>query len=664
MISAEQIFNRTKERRETQGVGGIVVRYAAVLVVIGLLTVLVFWGSYNITLQQTHDATVVEVSSKQRTLRLSAELIARQIIGVTSEEHRVTLTDRLEIVLSELEETHNVLAYGKFMDRPALPFLPEVQAYMFGPKAYLDRSMREFIEQGHLLLISDSGESSKMVDAFNGMLESHSPEMDAALNGVVSAYKHAVENKVATLQAIQVAGLFFVLSALVFSALTVFRPMEKRIKEDFRNLDDACEALRGQMAETEMARAKYEELGAENVELAEELDAAKRQAELAEKTKSSFLANMSHELRTPLNAILGFGQILEYNPKEPLSKTQQASVSHILKGGKHLLKLINDILDLARIEAGKVELSIEDVRISDITEECLSLVKEMAADRSIEITAPNADKAGMPFRADLTRVNQVFLNLMSNAIKYNRQGGAVTVGYEEKPEGFGRISITDTGDGIPENRQSELFQAFSRLGAESSEIEGTGIGLVVCKELVDLMDGNIGFESEKDKGSTFWFELPLSTSPTIDPDAGGKNDTALAEGKLGDISGTMLYVEDNSSNLQLMEAIVSQIGGLDMVSAHTAELGIEIARKEQPDIIILDINLPGMDGYEALKKLQELDETKNIPVLALSAAATKSDIEKGMNVGFLRYLTKPIQVVEVTDVIRSTLEASGKVFTQ
>lgn len=387
----------------------------------------------------------------------------------------------------------------------------------------------------------------------------------------------------------------------------------------------------------------------------QELVLAKEESESANQAKSDFLSSMSHELRTPMNAILGFGQMLDFNPKEPLTKAQKDCVDHIMKGGQHLLDLINDVLDLAKIEAGKVEFSIEDIQVAGVIDECLLLVKEMAAKRDITIIVPDSDTDMEAVRADFTRLKQVLLNLISNAIKYNNEGGSVTVSYMSTADGVGRISVTDTGDGIPQSRQGELFKAFSRLVAENSEIEGTGIGLVVCKELVELMDGSIGFESQEGKGSTFWFDLPLSTEQSRKVDAGDVKGFSRGEEWLQEINGTMLYVEDNPSNLRLMEMIVSRIEGLSMLSAHTAELGIEIAKSKIPDVIILDINLPGMDGFEALKELRSLDETMDIPVLALSAAATKHNIEQGMKAGFRNYLTKPMQVLEVTDAIKKAL---------
>lgn len=384
----------------------------------------------------------------------------------------------------------------------------------------------------------------------------------------------------------------------------------------------------------------------------DEMRLAKREAEKANLAKSDFLSSMSHELRTPLNAIIGFGQMLEYNPKEPLTKSQKESVDLILKGGSHLLQLINDVLELAKIEAGKMELFIEDVPLSGIAKEALPLVSDMADRRNIRISMPDSTSYATTVRADFTRLKQVLLNLMSNAIKYNRDGGSVVVTFEQSEANMQRISVTDTGPGIPWDRQGELFTAFNRLDAANTEIEGTGIGLVICKDLVNLMGGSIGFESEVGKGSTFWFEVPLATAASEESSiSDGAVDEAQAQ--LPDIYGTILYVEDNPSNLKLMETIVSRIKGLSILSAHTAELGIEVALSKQPDLIILDINLPGMSGIDALRKLKDFDETKDIPVIALSAAATKADIDKGIKAGFRQYLTKPIQVLEITEAIKS-----------
>jgi len=381
---------------------------------------------------------------------------------------------------------------------------------------------------------------------------------------------------------------------------------------------------------------------------------AKEAADNANKAKSEFLSSMSHELRTPMNAILGFGQMLDFNPKEPLSPSQKDCVAQIMKGGQHLLELINEILDLAKIEAGKVDLSLENIPPMDICVDSLSLLQTMADERGITISSPGGDVALPMVQADFTRYRQVMINLVSNAIKYNRDNGEITIQFHEFEDGYLRTSVTDTGNGIAMGRQKELFQPFSRLGAESTDIEGSGIGLIVCKQLIELMNGHIGFESTPGKGSTFWFDLPLA-SPDCE-DIKQREDSLTKKDTLSPVLGKMLYVEDNPANLKLMELIIERVEGLSMISAHNAELGIELARTHKPDIIVLDINLPGMDGFDALKQINSMPETHDTPVLALSAAATNKDIEKGIEAGFLRYLTKPIQVDEVVSAIKMAMD--------
>ncbi len=384
------------------------------------------------------------------------------------------------------------------------------------------------------------------------------------------------------------------------------------------------------------------------------LKQATEAANQASKAKSQFLSSMSHELRTPMNAILGFGQMLEFNPEEPLSVHQKECVDHITKGGQHLLLLINDILDLAQIETGKVELSIEDVLPSEVFEECLPLVAVMAKARAIEIIPPRAENIPR-VRADHVRLKQVLINLMSNAVKYNHQGGTLSVNFEERPNRQLRIAVNDTGPGIPKDKQALLFKAFNRLGAEATAVEGTGIGLVVCKELVELMRGSMGMESELGRGTTFWIELPLAERTQVEHIA---VNTAIAQATkvLPGIRGTVLYVEDNPDNVALMKLIVSHVDGLSMLTANNAGRGVELALSEQPDLIILDINLPGMNGIEALTQLHGDERTQHIPVLAMSAAATKRDIDKGLAAGFLHYLTKPIDISEVVKTIKAVLE--------
>ncbi|MCK5444365.1 MAG: PAS domain-containing protein [Rhodospirillaceae bacterium] len=384
---------------------------------------------------------------------------------------------------------------------------------------------------------------------------------------------------------------------------------------------------------------------------------AKEEADQANSAKSDFLSSMSHELRTPMNAILGFGQMLEYNPKEPLTGAQKESVDHIMKGGQHLLELINDVLDLAKIESGKTDLSIEDISISEILDECLSLITPMADARGIKIIVEDGVSKSGHIRADHTRFKQSLLNLMSNAVKYNREKGSITIDCKPTLDDMLHISVTDTGEGISSDDFEDLFAPFNRLSAENSDIEGTGIGLTITKQLIERMNGHIGVRSEVGKGSTFWIKLPLAEEKHFDTVASGPKALDQVVKQLPDISGTVLYVEDNPANLQLMELIIDRVDGLSMISAHNAELGIELAKSKKPNLIILDINLPGMDGFQALKRLTALEEIKNTPIIALSANATSKDIEKGIKAGFRKYLTKPILVEEVVDTIKELLEA-------
>ncbi len=405
--------------------------------------------------------------------------------------------------------------------------------------------------------------------------------------------------------------------------------------------------------------AGYRGTGTDITELVEaqaSLVRAKEDADRANQAKSDFLSAMSHELRTPMNAILGFGQMLEFNPKEPLTDAQKSCVDQILKGGNHLLELINDILDLAKIEAGKVEMSLEPVSPAEVLNDCYALLSEMAADHSISLDISAVEPDSAPVRADYTRLKQVLLNLISNAIKYNRKDGSISIDIKDLPDGMRQIRVHDTGMGIDEESLDGLFTAFNRLGAENTDIEGTGIGLSLCKNLVELMSGEIGAQSQPGKGSTFWINIPVAGAEL---ENGAREELLLnKETELDAIEATLLYVEDNPANLSLMELIAQRIDGLNLISTHTAELGIELARSERPDIIILDINLPGMSGIEAAVKLREFSETRDIPVLALSAAATKSDIRKGVRAGFQRYLTKPIQITEIIQAIREALDIS------
>jgi len=387
-----------------------------------------------------------------------------------------------------------------------------------------------------------------------------------------------------------------------------------------------------------------------------ELNSARAVAEQANLAKSEFLSSMSHELRTPLSAILGFAQLIESGLPAPTS-SQKRSVDQILKAGWYLLDLINEILDLALIESGKLSLSLEPISLTEVMRESQAMIEPQAQKRGISVTFPQFD-APYFVKADRTRVKQVLINLLSNAIKYNREGGTVLVDCIASEAGRVRIRVKDTGEGLTADQLAQLFQPFNRLGQESNAEKGTGIGLVVCKRLVELMGGTIDVCSTVGKGSVFSIELNLTaerqpaTGADLPMDAAPR---ALADAQLR----TLLYVEDNPANMMLVEDLIARRPDVRLLSATDGNRGVEIARASQPDVILMDINLPGISGVEALRILALDPATAHIPVIALSANAGPRDIAKGLEAGFFRYLTKPIKVPEFME----TLEVALKVAT-
>lgn len=376
---------------------------------------------------------------------------------------------------------------------------------------------------------------------------------------------------------------------------------------------------------------------------------AKEEAERANRAKSEFLSRMSHELRTPMNSILGFAQLLESDPAEPLTESQQESVEVILKGGYHLLDLINEVLDLARIESGRLLLALENVDVSSVMQEVVSLVRPQAEQRGIRFVDRGACR-GRSVLADHTRLKQVLLNLLSNAVKYNCEGGTVTLSCEGTAGSRLRIGVADTGPGIPEEQRTALFEPFQRLEAHKTEVEGTGIGLTITKRLVELMDGAITVESAPGRGSRFSIELPVSEGV---PD--GQKEEAEASQEPDGGKPTVLYVEDNTDNLNLVSRILKRRPGVRLLSAPQAQLGLDLARAHRPDLILMDISLPGMDGYEALERLRDFEETRDIPVVALSSNAMPHDVKRGMSAGFTKYLTKPLNVREFFEVVDAVI---------
>jgi CheY-like chemotaxis protein/nitrogen-specific signal transduction histidine kinase len=378
-----------------------------------------------------------------------------------------------------------------------------------------------------------------------------------------------------------------------------------------------------------------------------QLAQARKEAERANRAKSEFLSRMSHDLRTPLNAVLGFAQLLDM---DNLTDDQRESVMQILQAGRHLLDLMNEVLDISRIESGHLSLSPEPVAVPEIVQQAVKLVRPLADARriAIELAASAAEERYV--KADRQRLTQILLNLVSNAIKYNREGGRVTLSCTERPDGRVRINVSDTGAGIRPEKLALLFTPFERLGADQTSIEGTGLGLALSRGLAEAMDGIVGVDSQVDVGSTFWIELS-SASPT--PDDRKPSSAALpTPPAVRPITGTVLYIEDNASNVRLLERLLKQRRpGITLMHASEGALGVDIALKHKPDLIFLDLHLPDIPGEEILRQLWTHQRTREIPVVVLSADATVSQSRRLIASGAAAYLTKPLDVSQLLTVL-------------
>jgi len=392
----------------------------------------------------------------------------------------------------------------------------------------------------------------------------------------------------------------------------------------------------------EAVRHLNEDLEQRVAERTTQLAAAKDEAERASRAKSDFLSSMSHELRTPMNAILGFSQLLQYDSAHPLSVDQRENVQEIRRAGNHLLELINEVLDLARIEAGRLELVLEAVPVMQLAQECVNLMRPMAEQAGLKLSLETTLPEGSAVKADWLRLRQALINLLSNAIKYNSPAGSVSLTCAVEGSGGVRLTVRDTGRGITPEQMTRLFQPFERLEEGRYNTEGTGIGLALTKRLVEAMGGQVGVESVPGESSTFWIKLPLAMpqpqqeQPTAQ--SVGLHSMKISSGQV------VLHVEDNLTNLRLVQRILASRSGLTLLDSHTAKQGIELAEAQQPDLILMDINLPDMDGFAALGLLRGNPRTRHIPVVAISANAMTSDIEKGFSAGFEDYLTKPLNI--------------------
>ncbi|MDX6691889.1 MAG: hypothetical protein QOG15_3346 [Solirubrobacteraceae bacterium] len=369
---------------------------------------------------------------------------------------------------------------------------------------------------------------------------------------------------------------------------------------------------------------------------------AKEQAEQANNAKSEFLSRMSHELRTPLHAILGFGELLEYGS---LEVDQRDQLLQMRKGGLHLLELINEVLDLARIERGDLTLSIEPVHVGQLVQETLEMVEPLAAARSVTLVPPVSDDDEVHVLADRQRLKQVLLNLLSNALKYNREGGEIRISTTHSGSPTARIEVADTGIGISAANATRAFAAFERLGAETTEIEGTGLGLALTKRLIEAMAGEIGLVSEVGRGTTFWIELPVVAAPVAEPapsaDGEPSGRPARARARL---ARTVLYIEDNPSNIKLVEAILVARPEIELLVATQGQLGVELAREHRPALILLDLNLPDLTGEEVLRRIRGDARAGRSAIVMLSADATPGQVERLLDAGADDYLTKPFDI--------------------
>jgi PAS domain S-box-containing protein len=391
----------------------------------------------------------------------------------------------------------------------------------------------------------------------------------------------------------------------------------------------------------------FEDISEEKLAKQELMD-ARIEAEQANLAKSEFLSRMSHELRTPMNSILGFAQLLEIGE---LNARQSKGVNHIMKSGKHLLDLINEVLDISRIEAGRLSLSLEPVQLSSVIPEMIDFIKPQLNERQVSIELIESNSNQLFVKSDRQRLKQILLNLLNNAIKYNRECGSIQVKTELQPAGDSeirmiRISVTDTGLGISEEDLPKLFKPFERIGAEKSATEGTGLGLSVVKKLIEAMGGKLGVESKTEIGSTFWIELPQSESPLKHIEKAGFVINEM-EPSLTDLNGTILYIEDNASNIELVEQILTnQRSRIKLISNMTGAPTVQLAIDNKPDLILLDLNLPDIHGSKVLNLLLAEEQTRNVPVVVISADAMPQQLERLLKAGAKDYLTKPLDVQE------------------
>jgi signal transduction histidine kinase/ActR/RegA family two-component response regulator len=535
---------------------------------------------------------------------------------------------------------------GSGRDKPSLAFAialpdgPVVYQEVKVDPAQLTRSGGDspFSELGGALYVGPHADASKLLFTtaplpLHGTVDKQLIHIGADRWFLVASARHSLVGSFASTAPWIVFALGALVSVIAFGAADL---LLRRRRYALALVDERTATLRQTMAELEVARCA---------------------AEAANHAKSDFLSRMSHELRTPLNAVLGFAQVLE---RRDLTDSQQQSVTQIIKGGQHLLGLINDVLDISRIETGNLTLSSEPVLVADVVDDALELVEPLAAQRGITCSTIAADNPSRYVLADRQRLKQVLLNLLSNAVKYNRAGGTVTISYEERDELL-RIKVTDTGPGIPADRRALLFEPFERLGAEQTNIEGTGVGLSLSRRLAEAMNGVLDVDSNEGEGSTFWIELQVIEGPVehhqrTSPEA---SSAPLAPAAIGPLH-TILYIEDNVANVKLIEHILDDRHDIHLITAMQGRLGIELALQHNPELILLDIHLPDIGGETVLAELRASPETATTPIVVLTADATERQNARLLAAGASAYLTKPIDVGQLLEIVDTHLIGSGR----
>ena len=442
-----------------------------------------------------------------------------------------------------------------------------------------------------------------------------------------------------------IAAVFTATVLLLATAVVVFgvrREAERRLREQKAALEAAVAARTAELS------AQQKTLVDLNVKYLSEREAATK----ANEAKSDFLSNMSHELRTPLNSIIGFSQLMATD--EDIDQKNRESAELIHRSGCHLLDLINEVLDLDTVEARRIALSIEPVDCASLVEESVAMVRAVADMRGVKIET--GALAGLTVKGDRTRLRQILINFLSNAVKYNRPSGRVLVDARRGADGRILLRVEDTGFGIEPSRMKELFLPFNRLGAEKTGVEGAGIGLALTRRLAELMGGSVGAESELGQGSRFWVEMAACDAPPRAATA-PKGDISSKPRDDGAAGAKIVYIEDNPSNVALVKKVLSRLDRVEVLTAHMPGLGIDLVKANKPALVLLDINMPDMNGYDVLNVLKSDPETRTIPVIAVTAAAMDRDLEKGRGAGFADYVTKPLDVGKFLNVVSARLSA-------